>query len=87
MDTSSDDGSKNEPVMESLTNWSLSSFVKPDPKPIEKAAQHSMASKRELIGEVPNSSNKNETSIKSYISPKCLSNDKNNLENHGKSFI
>lgn len=36
METSSDEGSKNEPVTESLTNWSLSSFVKPDPKPVEK---------------------------------------------------
>lgn len=85
MDTSSDEGSKNEPLMESLTNWSLSSFVKPDPKPIGIVAQ---SSKTDITEDVSNCLNAFESTTrrKTLISPKCLSNESNNLENIGKSM-
>lgn len=65
VETSSDDGSKNEPVIEN-TNWSLSSFVKPD-KPVEKLTAVPQ------IKSEPNDAASNESTKKSVKStPKCL---------------
>lgn len=70
MDSSSDDGSKNEQAPE--TNWSLSSFVKPDPKPVEKLVPQV---KKEPTGDLSNNSNAGDLSKnakKSFASPKCF---------------
>lgn len=84
IDSSSDEGSKNEPVMESLTNWSLSSFVKPDPKPIEKVMQLTNL-KPEKLGHFLNTSNCEPSLAKGKsISPKCLSQGKLKSESKGE---
>lgn len=88
MDSSSDDGSKNETVAESLTNWSLSSFVKPDPKPVEKLpTQIVPLVKAEPTADFPNYTSVNEVSSakrKSLTSPKCLSNEQIKQEPAGE---
>ncbi|XP_055308289.1 AF4/FMR2 family member lilli-like isoform X2 [Sitodiplosis mosellana] len=75
--SSDDDGSKNEPVKESITNWSLSTFVKPDPKPVEKHPLHSVSQvKLEETEDSPNNANTDESPTKrSFLSPKCLTNE------------
>lgn len=89
MDSSSDDGSKNETVTESLTNWSLSSFVKPDPKPVEKLSIQTVPLvKLESTKDLKNHANVNEMPSarkKSFTSPKCLSNEQIKQEPAGKS--
>lgn len=84
--SSDDDGSKNEPVKESITNWSLSTFVKPDPKPVEKLPSHTVPQvKMEVTGESSNILNTDEpTKKKSLISPKCLTNEQIKQEPIGK---
>ena len=84
--SSDDDGSKNEPVKESITNWSLSTFVKPDPKPIEKEPSHSVPQvKMEVTGDSSNNVNTDESPIKrSFSSPKCLTNERIKQEPIGK---
>lgn len=87
MDSSSDDdGSKTEPVTESLTNWSLSSFVKPDPKPIERLPSHIVPQvKTEVTEDLSNNLNADESAKKkSFISPKCLTNEQIKQEPIGK---
>lgn len=71
VDSSSDDGSKNEPAKQ--TNWSLSSFVK-DPKPVEKLPSLTVPQvKTESTGEIIKNA-EDLTSLKRK-SPKCLNND------------
>lgn len=82
VDSSSDDGSKNEPASESLTTWSLSSFVKPDPKPIEKSLVVPL-DKRDMAVEASNSMNTKETKSIPFLSPKCLTNEQKK-ESNGK---
>lgn len=89
MDSSSDDdGSKNEPPKESITNWSLSTFVKPDPKPVEKLPSLTVPQiKIEVTGYSSNNMNTDETAKKkSYISPKCLTNEQIKQEPIGNCF-
>lgn len=84
VDSSSDDGSKNEPASE--TNWSLLSFVKPDPKPVEKLPSLPVPQvKTESTGE----SEKNTGDVTSLKrkSPKCLNNDQIKKEPIGKIVL
>lgn len=67
MDSSSDDGSKNKQATE--TNWSLSSFVKPDPKPVEKFLSQSVP---QITVESTEEFAHLSTKKKSCTSPKCL---------------
>lgn len=83
VDSSSDEGSKNEPVSESLTTWSLSSFVKPDPKPIEKSHVVPL-DKMDMAEEASNSLNKKESKSIPFQSPKCLTNEQNKKEPSGE---
>lgn len=81
VDTSSDDGSKIEPIIE---NWGLSEFLKPD-KPVPQV-------KTEPSGDsTKNSSASNDsaTTTKKSLpktSPKCLNDDKIKQEPIGKKF-
>lgn len=83
VDSSSEDGSKNEPVSESLTTWSLSSFVKPDPKPIQKSIIQAVPhDKTEIVEELSNSLYEKENL--SCLSPKCLINEQLKKKPAGK---
>lgn len=86
MDSSSEEGSKKDTV-----TWSLSSFVKPDPKPVEKFSSHSVPQvKLESTGEFSNNSKGDLSSTKetSFASPKCLNREQIKKEFNGNfSFI
>lgn len=62
----------------------MSSFVKPDPKPIEKTLNAVPLIKAEIEGQVSNSSNEKEKRNMSFHSPKCLTNEQMKNEPIGK---
>lgn len=83
VDSSSDDGSKNESNMES-TNWSLSTFVKPDPKPSLPVP----AVKSEPNADTSNgTANVDKKSANLFVSPKCLINEQIKQEPIGKLSV
>lgn len=83
IDSSSDDRSKNE-----NEKWSLSTFVKPDPKPIEKIPSQTVPQiKKEVNGDLSNNSNADDIRKRSFISPKCLTNEQIKQEPNGSYVV
>lgn len=83
IDSSSDDRSKNE-----NEKWSLSTFVKPYPKPIEKIPSQTVPQiKKEVNGDITNNSNADDIRKRSFISPKCLTNEQIKQEPKGNYVV